>query len=75
MTEILLNIPSDIIANASKVAASQGKSLPELLEDYLRQVGRESEEALSSEVASLIGVAAGKKDESDYGSYLTEKYA
>ena len=74
-TKLTLTIEKSVIERAKKYAKSQGRSLSNLIEEYLKSVSGEPQEkdevALSPEVKSLYGSVKNKN--LDYQEVITDE--
>jgi len=73
-TKLTLTIEQDIIQIAKEYAKSKGKSLSEIIENYLRTVANSEnkEDKISPKVSELIGIISLPKD-FDYKKTLSEE--
>ena len=73
-TKLTLKLDSNVIELSKAYAKKQGKSLSSIVEDYLRSMLTQSEDAeiydISPELASLVGVANIGDDDSVKAEYL-----
>lgn len=76
-TKLTLRIEEDLIERAKSYARESGKSLSQLVSDYLEllpQPERHRKKPMTPIVRSLRGVLTGSGvDEEDYRQYLAEK--
>ncbi len=77
-TKLTLRMDEDVIRGAKRYSAEVGKSVSQLVEDYLAVLSRRSPQSpgeLSPRVARLHGSLKGAGvSEADYYAYLEEKY-
>lgn len=80
-TKLTLTIEDKIIGSAKKYAKSKGKSLSQLVENYLKTISAtpvaESTEAISPQILKLMGVIKLSEDfdyKKELGNALLEKY-
>ncbi|MFB3883045.1 MAG: DUF6364 family protein [Armatimonadota bacterium] len=77
-TKLTLRMDKDLIRRAKQYSKKAGKSVSQLVSDYLRILTarrEETEEELTPWVRSLMGSLKGSKlSEKDYKRYLEEKY-
>ena len=73
-TKLTLKLDSNVIELSKVYAKEQGKSLLSIVEDYLRSLLGQSDDAemydISPELASLVGVATIGDDDSVKAEYL-----
>lgn len=76
-TKLTLTLDSSVIDKAKKYAKNQGRSLSNLIEDYLRSVTSEKSDKddiiLSSNVKSLLGSVRSLPQDVDYKDILAEE--
>ncbi len=75
--KLTLRLEEDLIKQAKKYAASEGKSISKIVADYfslLVQQSKKSDSNLPPITQSLVGILKSPVDESDYLHYLEEKY-
>ncbi len=73
--KLTLNVDKDIANKAKKYAKSKGRSLSDLVEDYLKLLTRDmeiSEQEVSPKVKSILG-SIQVPDDFDYKRELTEQ--
>lgn len=77
-TKLTLRLEEDLINQAKKYAAGEGKSISKIVADYFSLLVRENQTAdseLPPITRSLIGILSSSSiDASDYHQYLEEKY-
>lgn len=77
-TKLTLRMDEDVIRGAKRYSAKTGKSVSQLVEDYLAVLSRRAPkgpEGLPPRVARLHGALKGAGlSEEDYYAYLEEKY-
>ena len=76
-TKLTLQIDDDLIKYAEEYAQSHGKSVSDLVADFLfilKAGGGKTRADLPKVVKELRGIAKGKVSEEDYYRYLEEKY-
>lgn len=76
-TKLTLRLEKNLINQAKKYAASEGKSISKIVADYfslLVQQNQTIDSELPPITRSLIGILSSSIDESDYHQYLEEKY-
>jgi type 1 glutamine amidotransferase len=84
-TKLTLNINKNVVNKAKKYAKKQGRSLSDVVENYLKAITineKIDEEAflskLSPEIRELVGIAGKAPKDFDYKKeiedYLTKKY-
>lgn len=79
-TKLTLRINESLIAAAKEYSKAQGKSLSQLVANYLFLITHSEPEKISQDevpplTRSLKGILQGKKiDERDYKKYLKDKY-
>lgn len=76
-TKLTLRLEEDLIDQAKKFAASEGKSISKIVADYFSLLVKQSKKTdprLPPITQSLIGILSSPIDESDYRHYLEEKY-
>jgi hypothetical protein len=77
-TKLTLRMDEDVIRGAKRYSANVGKSVSQLVEDYLAVLARrspKSREDLPPRVARVGGALTGASlSEDDYSAYLEEKY-
>ena len=76
-TKLTLTIDETVIERAKKYAKSQGRSLSNLIEDYLKTVsGREKKDfdlELSPVIKSLLGSVKMKDNQIDYKEIIADE--
>ena len=78
--KLTIRIEESAIDSAKQMAANQGKSVSQIVEDYLRlaaagQELRQSAHDVHPEVAAITGMLAGVNlNESDYREHLARKH-
>lgn len=79
-TKLTLRLDENLIAQAKAYAATEGRSVSDLVGAYFARLAEPQSSAKMSERAypltdALLGALAGSKlDESDYRKHLEEKY-
>lgn len=77
-TKLTLRMDEDVIRGAKRYSAKTGKSVSQLVEDYLAVLSREvplSKDSLPPAVRALYGALAGSGvSERDWYEHLEEKY-
>ncbi|MDO8847863.1 MAG: DUF6364 family protein [Coriobacteriia bacterium] len=77
-TKLTLRMDDSVIRGAKRYSAKAGKSVSQLVEDYLAVLSREagsSEDTLPAVVKSLYGALAGSGvSEQDWYAHLEEKH-
>lgn len=78
-TKLTLTIEGKVIASAKKYAQKKGKSLSNLVENYLKSISSKETDAkaLSPKVTKLMGVIKLPEDfdyKSELGNSLSKKY-
>lgn len=77
-TKLTLRMDEDVIRGAKRYSAKAGKSVSQLVENYLAVLSREvglAEDELPPAVRSLYGALAGSGvSEEDWYTHLEEKY-
>ena len=77
-TKLTLRIEEEVIERAKSYARQSGKSVSQLVSDYLEMLPERRQRQprpITPVVQSLLGVLAGSGlDEQDYRRYLEEKY-
>ena len=78
--KLTIRIDEAMIERAKRLAATRGKSLSQLVEDYLRvsgdvEGGADTLPPVHPDVLALTGILVGTDlDEGDYRDYLVEKH-
>ena len=78
--KLTIRIDEHVIERAKRMSLAQGKSVSQIVEDYLRVAGEAPLGAgtlppVHPDVLALTGLLAGSTlDESDYREYLSEKH-
>lgn len=78
--KLTIRIEESAIGSAKQLSANQGKSVSQIVEDYLRlaaadQELKQSVHDIHPEVAAITGMLAGVNlDESDHREYLARKH-
>jgi hypothetical protein len=78
-TKLTLTIEESVIASAKKYAQKKGRSLSDVVENYLKSLSKKEneEETISPKVLKLMGVIKLPKDynyKSDLSNALSKKY-
>ena len=78
-TKLTLTIEEDVISSAKKYAQKKGKSLSNLVENYLKSISSKEPDlnAISPKVMKLMGVIKLPEDfnyKSELGQSLSKKY-
>lgn len=76
-TKLTLSVDVDAVAAGKRAAASMGKSLSSIVEDFLILLDATQRPtsicAISPGLQSLVGIGAGPFDEEDYKAHLMAK--
>jgi hypothetical protein len=78
-TKLTLTMEDQVIASAKKYAAKKGKSLSDIVENYLKTISSDNETnvVLSPKVAKMMGVIKLPEDydhKKELGNLLSRKY-
>ncbi len=76
-TKLTLRLEEDLINQAKKYAAIEGKSVSKIVADYfslLVQNNQTTDSDLPPVTRSLIGILSSSINEEDYRQYLEKKY-
>jgi len=75
-TKLTLTIDESVIENAKKYAKGKGRSLSNLIENYLRAITKDQSATIESELTPIVKSMKGsftKPDSFDYKSLLSKK--
>lgn len=77
MSKIVKNLTLDpeAVKKGERYSRSKGTSVSQIVSDFLSRLPGDDEAGLSPAVGRLLGIAAGKADESSYHRYLEKKYS
>ena len=71
-----LTLDPDAVKKAERYSRNKGTSVSQLVSDFLSRLpGDDDDSRLSPAVGRLLGIGAGKADESSYHRYLEKKYS
>lgn len=77
MTKVVKNLTLDpeAVRKGERYSRKKGTSISQIVSDFLLRLPDEGQSRLSPAVGRLLGIAAGKADESAYHHYLEKKYS
>ena len=70
-----LTLDPEAVKRGERYSRKKGTSVSQIVSDFLSGLPDDSDSPLSPAVSRLLGIAAGKADESTYHRYLEKKYS
>jgi uncharacterized protein DUF6364 len=70
-----LTLDPEAVKKGERYSRKKGTSVSQIVSDFLSGLPDDSDSRLSPAVSRLLGIAAGKADESTYHRYLEKKYS
>jgi hypothetical protein len=77
MSKVVKNLTLDpeAVKKGERYSRKKGTSVSQIVSDFLSHLPEDDDSRLSPAVSRLLGIAAGKADESAYHRYLEKKYS